>query len=159
MSMSYDNLRKVITISEQSMDMKSWALALALIATLSACATTPTPTSLAKDVPVSRVLDSRYSKPASDTGEVIVKRDTGAVGSACNPIVYVDAVPVADIDVAEKIVLHLPEGEHVISAGFKGGLCSNGLAEVTAIVKRGSRSSYRIGFGENYDYFIRPTAF
>lgn len=138
---------------------RSLSLAFACAVITSACATAPVPASEAKEVPAVRVLDSRYSKPVSGTGEVVVKRDAGAVGSACNPRVFVDAVPIADIDSSEKIVLHLPEGDHIVSAGFQGGLCGQGLAETKVNAKAGARSSYRIGFGNNYDFFIMPTAF
>jgi hypothetical protein len=92
------------------------------------------------------------------TGTLIVKRDNGFVGSACSSRVFLDANPVADVAPSEKIVLHLPEGEYLVGAE-PNGLCAGGLRETRVAVRGGKIVTYRIGYGDNGDFFILPTAF
>jgi hypothetical protein len=89
---------------------------------------------------------------------VIVKRDRGLSGSACSTRIYVNGKPVADIDPAEKVVLYLPEGEHILSAE-PNGMCGGNMTEVKAVVKAGSQSNYRYGTSGNGSPSIYPTAF
>jgi len=96
-------------------------LALLLFLSLIGCATTPLAVDQATPVPASRILAPQLITHQSNTGILVVKRDSGFMGSACTIRVFVDAVPVADLSPSEKIELYIPLGEHsvvVSSPGF-----------------------------------------
>ncbi|HCX90080.1 MAG: hypothetical protein COW04_03505 [Deltaproteobacteria bacterium CG12_big_fil_rev_8_21_14_0_65_43_10] len=124
---------------------------------LCSCATVPIPTEQAKLVPKNQVIDDRYLDQKPATGEIIIKRDTGS-GSACSSRIFVDAIPIADLWSGEKIIIFLPEGDHIFSA-WPNGICGGGLSETRGTVTPGKRLIFRIGYGSNGDYFIVPTAF
>jgi hypothetical protein len=125
---------------------------------VSACATRPISNYEAVITPNDRILNDQYSKPSSNTGTVIIKRDKGFGGSACSTRIFVNGEPVADIRTSEKIVLYLPESEYVLSA-WPNSICGGGMSEVTAYVKVDEQLSYRVGYGSNGDFFINRTAF
>jgi len=141
----------------QSMNHKLTIILLTLMV-LSGCATRPISNTKAIPTPMERILDTHYLQPGQGTGEVTVKRDSGFGGSACSSRIFVDGRPVADIRVSEKIVLYLPEGEHILSA-WPNGICGGGMTEIKAVIKAGAQSSYRVGYGSNGHFSINPTAF
>lgn len=124
------------------------------------CSTTPISTDEAVHVPSDRVTEAgkKLLAPTPTSGRVVVKRDSGMLGSACSTRIYVDGEPVADIDTAEKIVLHLAEGEHIISAQ-PNDICSGAMTEVRAPVRKGASSAFRFGSSGNGSSMITPTAF
>lgn len=134
------------------------AILLLIVVVFSGCATQPISNTLAAPAPMERIIDKRYLQPGPRTGEVTVKRDSGFCGSACSSRIFVDGHPVADIRVSEKVVLYLPEGDHILSA-WPNGICGGGMTELRAIVKAGTQSNYRVGYGSNGDFTINPTAF
>ena len=125
---------------------------------LAGCATRHISNTLAIPVPMERILDTRYLQPGPEIGEVTVKRDSGFGGSACSSRIFVDGRPVADIRSSEKVVLYLPKGDHILSA-WPNGICGGGMTEVKAIIKTGTKSSYRVGYGSNGAFTINPTVF
>src|SRR6184192_2112771 len=76
-----------------------------LVLSLTACATQPVTIHQASAVPASRILAPQWLSQAPYTGSLIVKRDSGFMGSACTVRVFVDAVPVADLAPSEKVEL------------------------------------------------------
>jgi hypothetical protein len=123
------------------------------------CVTTPVATTDARDVPSNRIVSSIYSAPAPETGILIIKRDRGFVGSACNSRVSLDGVPIADIDVGEKIELYPPVGEYIVGSKPRG-ICGiiSGRSEVSVVIHEDRPTVLRIRIG--YDgYSIQPTAF
>jgi len=140
------------------MNYNRLTILLLVLIVLSSCATRPISNTAAIPVPMDRILNTNYLQPAPGTGKVIVKRDKGFMGSLCSTRIFVDGRPVADIRPSEKIVLYLPEGEHILSA-WPNGICGGGMAEVKAVIKAGTQLSYRIGYGSNGDFSIFPTAF
>jgi type IV pilus biogenesis protein CpaD/CtpE len=133
-------------------------LAAVLGLSLVGCASQPISNLEANPVPANRILDTQYLNSSPNTGEVTVKRDSGFAGSACSTRVYVDGKHIADIRPAEKVVLYLPEGEHILSAE-PNGICGGNMTEVKAVVKAGSHSNYRYGTSGNGSPSIYPTAF
>lgn len=136
------------------------ALLICFAALLSACSTTPISTRDAKLAPPDRIYKGgvALSRPLPNTGEVVIKRDSGISGSACSTRIYIDGVTVADIDTSEKVVLYLAEGDHILSAK-PNGLCGGGLTEVKATVKTGGSSAFRYGSSGNGSPGLYPTAF
>lgn len=124
------------------------------------CASTPTPTESASPVPSERVSDvgKRYLNSAPQTGKVIVKRDSGIVGAACNTQIYVDGQAVAEIDVAEKVTLFLPVGDHILSAQ-PNNPCSGGMTELAAKVRPNETLVFRFGTSGQGSPSLYPTAF
>ena len=98
------------------------SLLLFMILSLTACATTPLTINQATAVPDSRILASQLLAAVSNTGSLVVKRDSGFMGSACTIRVFVDAVAVADLKPSEKIEMYLSFGEHSVVAGSTGVL-------------------------------------
>jgi type IV pilus biogenesis protein CpaD/CtpE len=139
------------------MNMRRIIVASAIVL-VSGCASRPVSTNEAVTVPPDKIVDSRFSHKLPNSGEVIVKRDSGFVGGACRLRIFIDAVAIAEIDTSEKVVSYLPEGEHIISAQLNSP-CAATLVEVNANVKAGGRSTYRFGTGTNFDFGLFPTAF
>ncbi|MEH4799198.1 hypothetical protein [Atlantibacter hermannii] len=125
---------------------------------LAGCATKPVANDQAKDVPSKQIIDSSLLSPKTGTGKVIIKRDSGFMGSACMSRVYVDGKEIADLDTAQKVVVYPPVGEHIFSAWPKG-ICGGGMSEQSGKVTETKTLMYRIGYGTNGDFGIHPTAF
>lgn len=128
------------------------------IALLSGCSTQPVPTQQAKNVSANRIWDKKIVKKSADTGTVIVKRDSGLMGSACLISIYIDGNPLADIDSREKVTFYPKPGRHVLSA-TPHGWCAGGMVEVGADVVKDKALIYRVGYGANGDFRFSPTAF
>jgi hypothetical protein len=107
--------------------MRFFAAFLAL--SLTACATQPISIYHASAVPTSRILAPQLVSQAQYTGSLIIKRDTGFMGSACTIRVFVDTVPVVDLAPSEKIEIFVPLGEHVVSAAPTDIFCGGGTSE------------------------------
>ena len=137
--------------------MKTTFALLVILITGTGCATTPIPTNEATP---GRILDGRYSQPLQDSGLVIVKRDNGLAGGACSAKVFVDGLAVANLGIAEKALLYLPIGEHVLSTQASG-MCWGAISsEVVANVQGNKSIAYRISTdGNGGGFIIQRTAF
>lgn len=138
--------------------MKGCCIAIAT-ASLAGCATAPIPGDQAIDVPASRVRTAKWAGNGVGTGRVIVKRDKGFSGSACFIRLFVDGESVADMDTAERLVMHLPTGEHVLSASTVGSMCGAVVVETMLNADSSRTKMLRVGFAGSMDLFIQPTAF
>jgi len=139
------------------MEMKKILLAMVLLG-LTGCATKPVTNEQAKDVPVSQIIDKTMLSKKENTGAVIIKRDSGFMGSACLTRVYIDGKEIADLDTSEKVTVYPLVGEHIFSAWPKG-LCGGGMSEQSGKVNTDKPLMYRVGYGTNGDFGIYPTAF
>ncbi|HDZ2637218.1 TPA: hypothetical protein RSS34_004861 [Klebsiella pneumoniae] len=137
--------------------MKKIALALVIVG-ISGCATKPVTNEQAQNIPAKQILDSSFFSKKEGTGEVIIKRDSGVMGSACMTRVYLDGKEIADLDTAQKAVIYPKVGDHIFSAWPKG-MCGGGMSEQSGTVIDGKTLMYRIGYGTNGDFGIYPTAF
>ncbi|EMK0361997.1 hypothetical protein V8J04_003325 [Klebsiella aerogenes] len=137
--------------------MKKIALALVIVG-ISGCATKPVTNEQAQNIPFKQILDSSFFSKKEGTGEVIIKRDSGVMGSACMTRVYLDGKEIADLDTAQKAVIYPVVGKHIFSAWPKG-MCGGGMSEQSGTVIDGKTLMYRIGYGTNGDFGIYPTAF
>ena len=133
-------------------------LATALLLSLLGCAPTPVPTSTARDVPRTRVLNATLLERKEGLGQVVVKRDEGLAASACNSRVFANGTPVAEIAPGEKVTFYLPEGEQMLAA-MATGICIGGLVEAKASVSRSRPAVFRISYGSSGEFSIQPTAF
>jgi len=137
--------------------MRFFALFLAL--SLPACATQPITLQQASVVPASRILASQWLSQGAYTGSLIIKRDSGFMGSACTIRVFVDAVPVADLAPSEKVELFVALGEHVVGATANGLLCGGGASETAVVIRPESQKILRIASGQSGDIYLQPSAF
>ena len=136
--------------------MRFFGLFLAL--SLSACATQPVTIYQASAVPSSRILAPQWLSPAPYTGSLIIKRDSGFMGSACTIRVFVDAVPVADLAPSEKVELFVALGEHVVGATATG-ICGGGASEAAVVIYPERQKILRIASGQSGDIYLQPSAF
>ena len=125
---------------------------------LGGCATTPVPTSEARPVPLERIQNPTLVKKQQGYGEVTIKRDEGISGSACNTQIFVDGKPVADIAPGEKVVLYLPEGDHMLAA-IARGICGGGLVEAKVSASEKRSPVYRVSYGSSGEFSLQLTAF
>ena len=133
-------------------------LAILLILSLTACATTPVTINQASVVPASRVLAHQWLARASSSGSLIIKRDSGFMGSACTVRVFIDAVPVADLAPGEMIELFVALGEHNVVAS-SNGICGGGTPETVVVVMPERQRILRIASGQSGDIYLQPSAF
>jgi hypothetical protein len=127
---------------------------------LTACATSPVSIHQAALVPSSRMLAPQLISQvqAQPTGSLIIKRDSGLMGSACTIRVFVDAVPVADLAPSEKVELFIPTGEHIVGV-TSNGICGGGVAEAAVVIFPERQKILRIASGQSGDIYLQPTAF
>jgi len=133
-------------------------LVVILFLSLTACATTPTTINQAAAVPASRILAPQLVSQTSNTGSLVVKRDSGFMGSACTIRVFVDAVPVADLEPSEKVELFVALGEHSVVA-TSNGICGGGTSEAAVVIMPERQRILRIASGQSGDILLQPSAF
>ena len=129
------------------------ALAVALLA---GCASSAIPVSQAEPVP-SDELYAFQSKPPGESGKLTVVRDSGAVGSGCDIVVYVDGRKAAKIGTGQRASFYIPAGTTNLGAGLAGsGLCAGAaIRTISAGVHAGKESLYRIS-GDLSGFYIGP---
>ena len=137
--------------------MRLWIAVLATV--LAGCATQPISIQQASAVPPGRILAPQWLRPAQYTGSLVVKRDSGFMGSACTIRVFVDAVPVADLGPAEKIELFVGLGEHIVGATSPNAFCGGGVSETAVVVVPEGQKILRIASGQSGDLYLQPSAF
>lgn len=129
------------------------ALAVMLLA---GCASSAISVRDAKPVPSDEVY-AYQSKPAGESGKITVVRDSGAVGSGCDIVVYVDGRKAAKIGTGQRATFYLPPGTPNLGAGLAGsGLCAGAaIRTIGATVRTGKESLYRIS-GDMAGFYIGP---
>ena len=138
--------------------MRNLAL-ITLLLSLTACATTPLTVNQTVAVPQTRVLALQLLTQTSNSGSLVVKRDSGFMGSACTIRVFVDAVPVADLRPAEKVELFVALGEHSVVVTATAGICGGGTSEAAVLIMPERQRILRIAAGQSGDIFLQPSAF
>jgi len=133
-------------------------IAAALLISALGCATTPVPTSEAREVPKTRVFNASLLDQREGFGQVVVKRDQGFSAAACNSRVFANGIAVAEIAPGEKVTFYLPEGEQMVAA-MAAGICIGGLVEAKVSVSRTRPGVFRISYGSSGEFSIQPTAF
>ncbi|WP_455648508.1 hypothetical protein [Kluyvera sp.] len=134
------------------------ALIIASVCIIAGCATKPVTNEQAKDIPENQIINNTLLVKNDGTGKVIIKRDSGFMGSACMTRVYVDGKEVADLDTSQKVTVYPKVGDHIFSAWPKG-VCGGGMSEQSGKVTEDGVLMYRVGYGTNGDFGIYPTAF
>jgi hypothetical protein len=137
--------------------MRSFA-ALACLA-LTACATSPITINQATAVPTARVLAPQLLSQTQYTGSLIIKRDSGFMGSACTIRIFVGATPVADLSPSEKVEIFLPLGEHIVVATSNSSFCGGGVSEAAVVIRPEQQNILRVASGQSGDIHLQPSAF
>jgi len=124
---------------------------------LTGCATAPVSPDVAKQVPPERVFAYQQSASPSD-GTLLLIRDSGALGSGCRVVIYIDDVQAASFSTSEKASLNIPAGRHILASGPTGnGLCGMGKGKdsmkrsIAVDIKAQHTSVYRIAVGMGGD--------
>jgi hypothetical protein len=133
--------------------------AVLFLLSLAACATTPVTINQAASVPSSRILAPQLLAQAKNTGSLVVKRDSGFMGSACSIRVFVDAVPVADLAPSEKVEVFVAFGEHSVVVTSSSGFCGGGTSETAVVIMPERQRILRIASGQSGDIILQPSMF
>lgn len=131
-------------------------IAVVAMAMLAGCASSAISVRDAKPVPTDE-LYAFQSKPSGESGKVTVVRDSGAVGSGCDIVVYVDGRKAAKIGTGQRATFFLPPGSPSLGTGLAGsGLCAGAaIRTIAATVLPGKESLYRIS-GDIGGFYIGP---
>ena len=123
-----------------------------LLGILGGCASQPPPVPTAGE--------SRYLQAAPGTGSVSIKRASADLVAACSLVVLVDDVPAADLGLSERVVLHLPAGDHVLSVKERSSAQCRGVSvpKAQAQITAGGFSGYQVSMATGA-IAITPTAF
>lgn len=135
--------------------MKTAALLLAVA--LAGCSSYPTPT---EETRPGKLLTTAFAAPAPGTGQIFVKRDKTIMGdgNGCAHRIYVDGARVAELYQAEAVTLHVPPGDHIVSAELTTIFC-RGTSEVMVVVRAGETRTMRTSATGDGNITIQPTAF
>jgi hypothetical protein len=130
---------------------------------LTACTTSPVSINSASPVPSDRLL-AFQPEPSGAFAPVVVVRDSGFQGSACDIGFYVDGKLSASFAPSERATFNVPVGEHIFGAsqvggGLCGGSTQSGMREVSVVLHPGGAKKMRIGVTTGGDVILAPTAF
>ncbi|WP_153066562.1 hypothetical protein [Xanthomonas arboricola] len=131
-------------------------------ALLASCATKPVSDGAAVSVPSDRAY--LYQAAIADGGTLVVTRDAGFQGSACDVGVLIDGKDAARLKPGERVTFNLPAGEVILGAKPVGaGLCGAAKdrvrRETGLVIKPGVVRKYRFGIGASGEPMIAPTTY
>ncbi|MGR5238024.1 hypothetical protein [Vibrio alfacsensis] len=127
--------------------MKKLILA-AIVATMAGCATAPIPTSDAYSVAV--VGHGEY--------QIVIKRDSGLIGSACSVSIFVNGSRIGKLDQGEKITHYGDESNVIVAAKQEGFFCESDIPEAIAMFKD-KKATLRVAISANKGLHISNTSF
>ena len=139
---------------ETTIRISLFLLALAISA---GCSTTPTSSGNAVAAPVER-LSALQDPPAGEYATLVVTRDQGFWGSACDTVVSVDGREVGRIRAGEMARFYVKPGV-IILAAQATSLCPGGLKERQVKLDPASLVRYRISIDASGVMDLSPTAF
>ena len=134
-------------------------LAIVLAVSLTACATSPVTINQASPVPSARILAPQLLSQAQYTGSLVIKRDSGFMGSACTVRIFLGALPVADLAPSEKVEIFVPIGEHIVVATSNSSFCGGGVSEAAVVIAPERQKILRVASGQSGDIHLQPSAF
>jgi hypothetical protein len=121
------------------------------VALLSGCASSPTPPSEADQVSSSRLY--AYQTHTNGDSTIVVTRDKGLIGGACNATVSIDGRKSAEIGTGETARFSVSPGEHIVSMEA----CGSGLKERETTTKSGGTKKFRISIDSAMSMDLSPT--
>ena len=136
--------------------MRHLQIALAALLLASACATEPVSSSTAPQS--TDVLDAAVVTPRAGAGQIVVTRDTGALGSACTFDLLVDGGRVGGLKAGEQLALYVDPGEHIVGVVGRESMCGGGVAQVEVTIAADQRKGLGVGMSQGWDILIEPSA-
>jgi hypothetical protein len=116
-------------------------LAIAGLVLLTGCATQNE-----RHVGIHDVLSSTtfaYQNPADGDATLTIVRDQGLWGAGCSSAIYVDDKVVADMEIGQELVLHVPAGSRKLTV-MPHGACSSDRVDADATVGQGETKTFSI---------------
>lgn len=154
-NLPYKSYVTIRATTKGKVEMRTASTAFLCILTLAGCATRPVG---ADDARPGVIIQNPWLSPLPGTGEVLVIRDKGYMGSACAEKIYVDSQEVAELRTSQRVTVYLPPGEHI--AGVQpASICAGGSAALSINVVAGRRQIYRVARQQSGDLKIEPSAF
>lgn len=123
----------------------------------SACSTTPIPASEATPAPSER-LSGLQSPPPGEFATLVVTRDQGFYGSACDTVLSVDGQEVGRLRSGEVARFYAKPGAIILGAQTSA-MCLGGLKEREVKLNPASTIRYRISIDSSGGLDLSPTAF
>ncbi|WP_250624028.1 DUF2846 domain-containing protein [Pinirhizobacter soli] len=117
--------------------MQRIALTLA-IATLAGCITHD---DTIRDATASRLY--LYQLPTDGDATLTFERANGVFGGGCSNAIYIDNKVAGQIEIGERVVFHVPAGNHDVSLEQRG-TCSGGKSDVQTSVASGQNVSFAL---------------
>jgi hypothetical protein len=141
--------------------MKKLNIVFGVICLISGCSTEAIRASDANQVPASRVF-IKSPPPSTATSTLVVTRDSGFVGSACNIGLFIDGDIVASLSTKESAAFKVAPGEHILGIGDPGksAICFGGFGsmhESSSIFKDGETKYFRITIRMQTGPALEPT--
>ncbi|WP_448097437.1 hypothetical protein [Luteibacter yeojuensis] len=116
-------------------------IALAALVLLAGCATQNDRHVGIHDVPSSTVFG--YQDPNDGDATINIVREQGLWGAGCSSAIYVDDKAVADMEIGQQLVLHVPSGARKLSV-LPHGACAADRAEADASLGQGEAKTFTI---------------
>lgn len=137
--------------------MKKYALILAVTTIfLNGCATSPVSDIDSRNTTSS--INEKFLKKEKNSSQLIIKRDSGFMGSACSYKVLINNEYVVSLNGGEKVTLFLTSGNYIITT-TANGICGGGVASVETVLSPNKNKSYRISSGQDGTIQIQPSSF
>lgn len=127
-----------------------------LLVLLAGCATTPTPSESADPVPGDRLY--AYQQNTGGEATLVVTRDNGFLGSACNTRLMIDGRLAAEIGPGETAKFYIPAGDVILGVN-SNSVCGGGLKEREAKLSAGMVKKFRISIDTSGSMDLSPTAY
>ncbi|WP_155416832.1 hypothetical protein [Chromobacterium violaceum] len=133
--------------------MRNVLMSIAFSLGLSACATQPVSFATARPVEPSKVMDI-----GEGSAQILVKRDAGMVGSACDTRIYVNGKLRALLGAGEVVRLRSNPGSVVIGAEPNGTFCGGNLKEVAGVAEAEREARFRVLIDQSASMSVVQTA-
>lgn len=133
------------------------ALLLSVAAASTGCATDPVSAEQAAPAPLEK-LTGLQKPPAGDYSTLVVTRDRGFSGAACDTIIYVDGKEVGRVASGQTARFFHSPGRIIVSINSTNP-CGGGLKEREVMLTPGATSRYRISIDSTFSMDLSPTAF
>lgn len=121
---------------------------------LTGCSSSPISAGDADSVPPARL----YAFPSGGGTQLVVTRDSGMLGAACNHRLYIDGTLAAELSTGEVARFGLEPGKHVIGVTPSSACGGGGLVETEVEMKPGESVRRRISVTLG-GIAVTPTAF
>lgn len=118
--------------------MNKLSLAFILIVLITGCATEPVKFEDAKQVPPERLFLYQDNNKQS---KLLVTRDSGFLGSACNINFYIDGKIAGKFSTHEKATFYIDEGNHILGSENN---CNIGIAETDININQNEEVRIRL---------------